>query len=151
MNSDAIFQVILAVVAITPGVLALYNQWRTRQAAKEAAERDDKRDDFSALFDAAKELGEAGSSLVEPLTQTIEKLRSEMRERDEESARRDRENKLIIQGLEQRLTAAEARISEVEEHNLELLSENERLSEVDEYYRRELLRLAEGPPAERKG
>lgn len=138
---NSILQITLAMVAIAPGIIALFNQYRKNKRDAENASRDDDREDFAALFEAAKSLGDAGTSLVEPLTDTIKKLRHEMTQR-EEQARKE------LQGLEIRLSAAERQIEELIAINTKLADTNERYESFYNWLSSELGRLAKVDPVQ---
>lgn len=136
---NSILQIFLAVIAVIPGLIALINQYRKNKRDAAAAQRDDEREDFAALFEAAKSLGDAGTTLVEPLTETIKKLRQEMTER-ERSARRE------LDDLGIRLTAAERQIEELISINTKLADTNERYESFFNWLSAELGRLAKVDP-----
>ena len=139
MENNSALQIILAIVAIVPGVAALINQYRKNRADKESAERDDNREDFTALFEAARQLGDAGTTLVEPLTETIKRLREEMTKREREAAKK-------MMDVEMRLTHAERQIEELIKVNTNLANANERYESFYDFLKGELTRLAQADP-----
>ncbi|NIP24024.1 MAG: hypothetical protein GWO23_08965, partial [Gammaproteobacteria bacterium] len=138
-TSENTLQLILALVAITPGVIALYVQWRKNIREANDAERDDNRDDFAALFDAAKQLGDAGTSLIEPLNSTIKSLQAEMKKRDQEHRKE-------LMDIELRLSAAERQIEELVKVNQKLSDANQRYENFIKWIKGELSRLANVEP-----
>ena len=139
VTNENILQLTLALVAIAPGVIALYVQWRKNRTEAADAARDDNREDFTALFEAAKQLGDAGTALVGPLTETIEKLRKEMADRQDKYNAGLRE-------LEMRLTTAERQIEELIEANRTLADANERYENFISWIKGELGRLSRVEP-----
>jgi len=139
MQPETIIQLLVALVAIVPGVVALIRQrQRDRQDAAGAA-RDDNREDFAALFEAAKQLGDAGTALVEPLTKTVGDLRAEMK-------KRDAQHREELQDIEIRLTAAEFEIAQLRDINTKLADVNERYEALFRWLVSELNRLAKVNP-----
>ena len=139
MEPETFIQLLVALVAITPGVVALIRQRKRDKQDAAAAARDDNRDDFTALFDAAKQLGDAGTALVEPLTRTVENLRVEMKKRDDQ-------HREEMQDIEIRLTAAEYEIQKLRDINTKLADTNERYEALFRWLASELARLAKVSP-----
>ena len=134
-----LFQVIVAIIAIAPGIVSLFIVWRKNKADARSAERDDNREDFTALFDAARQLGDAGTALVEPLTRRVQELKAEMERRDAEHGKE-------LRDIEIRLSAAEMEIAQLRDVNTKLADTNERYESYARYIANELARLAKATP-----
>lgn len=144
MNSENVIQLLVALVAIAPGLAALIVQWRKNKAEADNEARDDNREDFTALFDAARQLGDAGTALVGPLTETIKKLRKEMEDRE-------KEYRSELQELEIRLSAAERQIEDLITVNVKLADANQRYENFFKWLRGELSRLSRVEPGKFHG
>lgn len=139
METESLLQFGLALLAVIPGTLALIVQYRKNKADAKTAARDDSREDFTALFEAAKQLGDAGTALVGPLTETIEKLRAEM-------VKREKDHREDLQELEMRLAAMERKVEELSEINVKLMDANQRYEGFFKWLRGELSRLSTVDP-----